>query len=79
MLRCCCCCRNHCCYCCCCYHNCCRYVVTCQLYGKMLQKNTGSADRNKAEYIEKLAKDYPGLHIAYVDVEGDAHYSVLAK
>jgi hypothetical protein len=50
------------------------------VYGEMLQKSKGSDDRNKAEYIEKLAKDHRGLRIAYVDADSKGvNYSVLLK
>jgi hypothetical protein len=54
--------------------------VSCQVYGKMAAAKQGSEKRTKAEYIDKLAKDYPGLRIAYVDADSKGvNYSVLLK
>lgn len=46
----------------------------------MAKAEQGDEMRTKAEYIDKLAKDYPGLRIAYVDIAPNkVNYSVLLK
>ncbi|CAM9679957.1 unnamed protein product, partial [Phaeothamnion confervicola] len=58
-----------------------RYVVSCQVYKKMKTgKNT--ADKEKAEYIDRLARDHRGLRIAYVDAAAPVYrqeWSVLLR
>jgi hypothetical protein len=54
--------------------------VSCQVYGKMASSKKGTDKKIKAEYIDKLAKDYPGLRIAYVDADTKGvNFSVLLK
>lgn len=58
-----------------------RYVVSCQIYGKMAGPDSNAADKEKAIAIAQLARDYDGLRIAYVeeDKQTGTFYSVLVK
>lgn len=55
-----------------------RYVVSCQIYGKMNAAKDGP-NKDKARYIEQLAREYEGLRIAYVDEVNGTFFSVLLK
>lgn len=44
-----------------------------------MDKSKKKADKDKAEYIKMLAKNYPGLRIAYVEEVKGHFYSVLTR
>lgn len=48
--------------------------MSCQVYGDLLK-----SDKLKASYIDMLAKNNPGLRIAYVDGQKGQFFSVLLK
>jgi len=44
-----------------------------------MQGSEKKAEKAKAEQIKMLAREFPGLRIAYVDQKKDEFFSVLAK
>lgn len=53
------------------------YLVSCQVYGRMLSAPMGSADRQKAEDINELIFKHPELRVCFVQNDADRFSSCL--
>lgn len=49
------------------------YLVSCQVYGNMLNAPQGSADRQKAEDINELILNHPELRVCFVQTKSDTN------